>query len=331
MDHIQSGRQIGGRTLGLSYLKSFLNHRAEFYSKSISQPLAAKDFGSRISPYLTWGCLSLREVHHQSRAELRAGREALTSTGSPQALKNHLRGIQNFINRLWWRCHFIQKLETQPELEFEGVNPALEELRRKQFGEPNWEHFELWKVGQTGVPMVDASMRALREWGWINFRMRAMLISFACYNLKLPWRPVGLELAKLFVDFEPGIHWSQVLMQSGSTGINALRIYCPTKQARDQDPTGNFIRSFIPELSDLPLQDVYEPWLTPPFLRPAALALYPKPIVDLKATAEFARRTMFSLHKHPSVRLEARKVYQKLGSRSHPSFPRQNRPHLSEA
>jgi hypothetical protein len=84
--------------------------------------------------------------------------------------------------------------------------------------------------------MVDACMRQLCATGWLNFRMRAMLVSFAAYHLWLHWRAPGLFLARQFLDFEPGIHWSQMQMQSGTTGINTLRIYSPAKQARDHDP-----------------------------------------------------------------------------------------------
>ena len=86
--------------------------------------------------------------------------------------------------------------------------------------------------------MVDACMRALRHTGWLNFRMRAMMASFSSYHLWLHWREPAMYLGGLFLDFEPGIHFSQFQMQSGTTGINTIRIYSPAKQAKDQDPQG---------------------------------------------------------------------------------------------
>ena len=70
--------------------------------------------------------------------------------------------------------------------------------------------------------------------------MRAMLMSFASYNLWLPWQESGSVLASKFIDYEPGIHWNQCQMQSGTTSINVNRIYNPIKQGKDHDPKGTF-------------------------------------------------------------------------------------------
>ena len=105
------------------------------------------------------------------------------------------------------------------------------------------DRFEKWANGNTGWPFFDACMRQLNTTGWINFRMRAMMMSCASYNLWLPWRETGEHLARLFLDYEPGIHWSQVGMQSGTTGINTIRAYSMTKQGKDHDPNGEYIGS----------------------------------------------------------------------------------------
>ncbi|MDE5037666.1 FAD-binding domain-containing protein, partial [Francisella tularensis] len=85
----------------------------------------------------------------------------------------------------------------------------------------------------------------------LNFRMRAMLMSFASYHLWLDWRVTSLYLAGLFTDYVPGIHYSQVQMQSGTTGIISIRIYNPSKQSIDQYPNGEFIRRWLPELENV--------------------------------------------------------------------------------
>jgi deoxyribodipyrimidine photo-lyase len=161
-----------------------------------------------------------------------------------------------FEGRLHWHCHFIQKLESEPSIEFENLHRACDGLRENDF---DAERFEAWRAGHTGFPLVDACMRALQAGGWINFRMRAMLVSFSSYQVWLHWRQPARALARLFTDYEPGIHYSQVQMQSGTTGINTLRIYNPVKQSQDHDPEGAFIRRWVPELADVPTDWIHSP------------------------------------------------------------------------
>jgi len=153
----------------------------------------------------------------------------------------------------------------------------------------------------------------------LNFRMRAMLVSFASYHLWLHWRPTGLFLARQFLDFEPGIHWSQMQMQSGTTGINTLRIYSPTKQAQDQDPQGLFIRRWLPELAKVPLPYLTEPWkMDLIVLRMSACIIgtdYPLPVVEDKAAMKAAKDRMYGLRKTPQARIEAADVQDRHGSR----------------
>jgi len=210
----------------------------------------------------------------------------------------------------------MQKLEDEPRIEFENLARAYDGLREDEFDEAK---FEAWKCGETGFPMVDACMRALHRAGWINFRMRAMLVSFASYHLWLHWRPTGTWLAQQFLDFEPGIHWSQMQMQSGTTGINSIRIYNPTKQVRDHDPEGEFIRRYVPELRGVPGEYIAEPAEMPVDLQREVGCVigedYPRPIVDGKAAWKEANSRIWSVKNSEEARREADEIYERHGSR----------------
>jgi deoxyribodipyrimidine photo-lyase len=308
-------RQRGGRTLALDVLNSFLNDRSQQYRGGISSPLSAPTACSRLSAYLTFGCLSLREVVQATTQHLQALSPAQTW---------HKKGLTAFISRLYWHCHFIQKLESEPEIEFQNMHRGYDGLRENDW---NPAHFEALKAGQTGWPMVDACVAMLRETGWLNFRMRAMLVSTAAYPLWLDWRPVGHWLARQFLDYEPGIHWSQLQMQSGTTGINIPRIYNPIKQAQDHDPNGMFVRRWLPAMRRVPDTWLLEPWKMPHSLQEQHNVYVSKdlsvPIVELEASTRAAKQKLYALRAQDHVRATKREVVQKHGSRKRPGSVKQ--------
>ncbi len=297
--------QAAGEHAARETLRSFLRERARGYRRAISSPLSAEAGCSRLSPHLAFGTISLRTVHQ-------AVERAMAAT-SDRVLARDLRG---FAGRLRWHCHFMQKLESEPEIEFHNFARVCDGLREDAF---DAARFTAWCEGRTGYPMVDACMRSLRATGWLNFRMRSMLVSFASYHLWLHWRETGLFLARQFLDFEPGIHWSQMQMQSGTTGINTLRMYSPTKQAKDHDPHGIFIRRWVPELARVPLPYLAEPWTMPSEVQQLAGCRigvdYPAPIVDEKAALRAAKERMYGLRQQDEARREAGAVQARHGSR----------------
>ena len=136
-----------------------------------------------------------------------------------------------------------------------------------------------------------------------------MLMAVGSYHLWLDWRDTGAVLARRFTDYEPGIHWSQAQMQSGTTGMNTVRIYNPVKQGKDQDPSGVFTRKWVPEVAGLPDVVLQEPW------KVGGVAGYPAPIVEVAAAARAAREAVFAVRKGEAFRDEARAIVKKHASR----------------
>ena len=303
--HDPPRRQRGGRRQGLAVLQDFLDSRSGQYRGGISSPLSAPSACSRLSPYLAYGCLSTREVVQAAQ------RVAAEADGRRSA------GISAFLSRMHWHCHFIQKLESEPEIEWRNMHRGYDGLREDDW---NPAHFEALAAGRTGWPMVDACVAMLRETGWINFRMRAMLVSVAAYPLWLHWRPVGLWLAREFLDYEPGIHWSQLQMQSGTTGINLTRVYNPIKQARDHDPAGHFVRRWLPQLRRVPEAWLFEPWRMPEALQQRcglrAGEDLPLPPVDLETATRSAKARLHARRGEATVRAAKAQILERHGSRS---------------
>jgi deoxyribodipyrimidine photo-lyase len=219
------------------------------------------------------------------------------------------------MSRLYWHCHFIQKLESQPDIEWRNLHRGYDGLRE---GEWNVAHFDALMNARTGWPLVDACVTMLRQTGWLNFRMRAMLVSVASYALWLHWRPVGEWLARQFTDYEPGIHWSQMQMQAGTTGINTTRVYNPIKQARDQDPDGRFVRQWLPYMRQVPDAWLFEPWRMPETLQHQHGLLpgdLPTPLVDFESATRLAKARVHALRRQPDVRAAKSAIVHKHGSR----------------
>jgi deoxyribodipyrimidine photo-lyase len=305
-----------GERAAWATLEGFLAGRGRGYRRNLSSPLLAADGCSRLSEHLAFGTISMRGVHQATAARI----DALAGGDADERRFAHdLRGVAG---RLRWHCHFVQKLEDEPAIEHRNFARVCDGLRPGDgvdWDAESQRRFDAWREGRTGYPMVDACMRSLDTTGWLNFRMRAMLVSFAAYQLWLHWRAPGLHLARQFLDFEAGIHWSQMQMQSGTTGINTLRIYSPTKQALDHDPDGAFVRRWVPELEGVPTPFLAEPWRMPADVqRRAGCTIgrdYPAPIVDGRAAVAHAKERLYALRATHDARVEADAIQGRHGSR----------------
>lgn len=286
--------QPGGESWAWKYLNSFLKDRVRNYSNGISKPEWSRKTCSRLSPYLAWGNISMRSIFQ-------------TVERSFDDIPNK-RALFNWRSRLYWHCHFIQKFEMEERYETENVNRGFDAMPLKI----NEIYLKAWKDGKTGFPLVDACMRCVAETGYLNFRMRAMVVSFLTHNLLQPWQTGAPYLAQQFLDYEPGIHYPQFQMQAGMTGTNTFRLYNVVKQAEEQDPEAFFIKKWVPELKDLPTEFALKPWemtLLEQTMYGFTLGKdYPKPLVNHEETARESKRMLTEVMKSERAKLEAKRI-----------------------
>ncbi|WP_299666470.1 cryptochrome/deoxyribodipyrimidine photo-lyase family protein [uncultured Polaribacter sp.] len=288
--------QKGGTKMAWKYADTFFEKRYRKYMSNISKPALARESCSRLSPYIAWGNVSIRQIFqeaHQHKTE------------------SNKKPLGAFISRLRWQAHFIQKFEMEHTMENVSVNKGYHKLKKSI----SIKYQKAWKEGRTGFPLIDASMRCLEETGYLNFRMRAMLVSFFTHILWQPWQASSQHLSRLFLDFEPGIHFPQLQMNAGETGINILRIYNPIKNSLAHDEDATFIKKWVPELANLPTSFIHEPYLMTPleeqFNNFELNKDYPRPIVEIKDARKKASDVLWEMKNNMQVKKENERILKK--------------------
>jgi deoxyribodipyrimidine photo-lyase len=271
----------GGETAARARLQDFLHNRIASYRSSISKPIVAEDDGtSRLSPYFKFGCIS-------QRSAIQAARKRYVEVNASAG-----KGLEAWVSRLRWRDHFVQKFALYPQAEFVNLYKPFDAIRQPE--RIDTDRLQAWQTGRTGFPLVDASMRALRLTGLLNFRMRAMLATFLSLNLMHAWQHGAEWFMEHLLDGDATVdHW-QWQMQAGITQPNRsfVRCYNPTKQCIDNDPDARFIHKYVPELRSVPAPLTFTPWkLTA--LEQALYGVrigkdYPAPIIDADETRRVA-------------------------------------------
>jgi deoxyribodipyrimidine photo-lyase len=279
-------------------LASFLVTRGKRYMGGMSRPIEGQEASSRISTYLAYGCVSLRQVVQMTWVRMYDLKEKWDA--------RFLRSIQAFCSRLHWQSHFIQKLEDEPRLESMNAVKLYDSIRT-EYDDAIMTAIE---TATTGVPFIDGIVRQLQDIGWVNFRARATLVSFVTCTCMQPWQGRFAHwLARLFTDYEPGIHYMQLQMQSGTMGINTIRIYNPMKQLHDKDSDGLFVDAYLPELAKLPKHLQSAPWeISEMESIEYGFVLgcdYPLPIIDVELANRSARAILYDMKSHIDPRVKS--------------------------
>jgi len=247
-------------------LARFLESRVRDYAEARDWP--AVDGTSRLSPYLRLGVLSVRTCFDQALAH--ADRE-------PHARA----GVAKWLDELVWREFYAALRAEHPEIGRANLRSEFDALAWNE--DP--KGFAAWQAGRTGFPIVDAGMRQLAATGWMHNRVRMIVASFLTKDLLIDWRLGEAHSRSCLVDYDPasnagGWQWA------ASTGTDAqpwFRIFNPWSQGERWDPTGAYIRRWVPELRDLPATRVHRPHEAP-----GGAAPYPAPIVDHAERRELA-------------------------------------------
>lgn len=286
----ESYRYLGGEDNAKGTLNTFVSHRYRGYHWKMSRPwLAMGGATSHFSAHLTFGTISTRTVY-----------QAITAVANslPTQSKDNY-SLKTFLDRLRWHDKFSQRHYFHPELAFRNRYPEFDEWYSPiELEGDKLALFEAWCKGRTGYPLVDASMRQLNVMGWMNFRMRAMCVTFLCINCGISWHHGARYFMSKLVDGNIAINHWQWQAQAGVTNpmSKTFRIYNPTKNLQEKDPDLKFVRYWIPELESYSMKDLSKAYIS--------TNNYPRPILDWQQTRKTNGKIVSDLRKKVRDRLE---------------------------
>lgn len=248
-----------GETAAHNILTDYLDDDVANYKDHRDFP--ALDATSKLSPYLTFGEISPRQIWFASE---------------------NVSGAQPFRRQLAWRDFSYHLLFHNPGLDENNFNNAFDEFQ----WDKNDELLSIWKKGKTGYPIVDAGMRELWQTGYMHNRVRMIVASFLTKHLLIDWREGEKWFWDTLVDADPANNTAgwQWVAGSGADASPYYRIFNPIIQGKKFDTDGEYVKKYVPELKNLDAKYIHAPWETPEHvLKSISLELgrdYPKPIVE---------------------------------------------------